>query len=139
MWAKHDVFRPPLHTCYHLQPQHLPRFLILTHLLPPRGELVTHLHQGLWLHSATKINVRARLTQQTCNNEMKCICDPDYTGKDCSVFDPIPIPTPSEGPEKYRGKHTRPVRLGIKSGCLYEIHWNKKKNRETMMKKQKED
>uniref|UniRef100_H3CY08 ADAM metallopeptidase domain 11 n=1 Tax=Tetraodon nigroviridis TaxID=99883 RepID=H3CY08_TETNG len=39
----------------------------------------------------------------TCSNEMKCICDPDYTGKDCSVFDPIPIPTPSEGPEKYRG------------------------------------
>uniref|UniRef100_A0A667Z1Q8 ADAM metallopeptidase domain 11 n=1 Tax=Myripristis murdjan TaxID=586833 RepID=A0A667Z1Q8_9TELE len=30
----------------------------------------------------------------TCSNEVKCICDPDYTGKDCSVFDPIPIPTP---------------------------------------------
>lgn len=69
-----------------------------------------HLHQGLWLHSATNINTCALLTQQTCNNEMKCICDPDYTGKDCSVFDPIPIPTPSEGPEKYRGKHTRQVR-----------------------------
>eukprot|EP00064_Thunnus_orientalis_P019164 superscaffoldBa00004672_g19278 len=39
---------------------------------------------------------------QTCSNEVKCICDPDYTGKDCSVFDPIPIPTPPEGPEKYR-------------------------------------
>ncbi|KAG7227940.1 hypothetical protein INR49_013734 [Caranx melampygus] len=38
----------------------------------------------------------------TCSNEVKCICDPDYTGKDCSVFDPIPIPTPPEGPEKYR-------------------------------------
>uniref|UniRef100_A0A671XZA4 ADAM metallopeptidase domain 11 n=1 Tax=Sparus aurata TaxID=8175 RepID=A0A671XZA4_SPAAU len=34
----------------------------------------------------------------TCSNEVKCICDPDYTGKDCSVFDPIPIPTPPEGP-----------------------------------------
>lgn len=43
---------------------------------------------------------------QTCSNEVKCICDPDYTGKDCSVFDPIPIPTPPEGPEKYKGKHT---------------------------------
>ncbi|XP_034715971.1 disintegrin and metalloproteinase domain-containing protein 11 isoform X1 [Etheostoma cragini] len=38
----------------------------------------------------------------TCSNEVKCICDPDYTGKDCSVFDPIPIPTPPEGPEKHR-------------------------------------
>uniref|UniRef100_A0A3Q2XH49 ADAM metallopeptidase domain 11 n=1 Tax=Hippocampus comes TaxID=109280 RepID=A0A3Q2XH49_HIPCM len=26
----------------------------------------------------------------TCSNEVKCICDRDYTGKDCSVFDPIP-------------------------------------------------
>lgn len=43
---------------------------------------------------------------QTCSNEVKCICDPDYTGKDCSVFDPIPIPTPPEGPEKYRGTYT---------------------------------
>uniref|UniRef100_A0A7N5ZSA0 ADAM metallopeptidase domain 11 n=1 Tax=Anabas testudineus TaxID=64144 RepID=A0A7N5ZSA0_ANATE len=34
----------------------------------------------------------------TCSNEVKCICDPDYTGKDCSVFDPVPIPTPPEGP-----------------------------------------
>ena len=42
---------------------------------------------------------------QTCSNEVKCICDPDYTGKDCSVFDPIPIPTPPEGPEKYKGNH----------------------------------
>uniref|UniRef100_A0A4W6BYN9 ADAM metallopeptidase domain 11 n=1 Tax=Lates calcarifer TaxID=8187 RepID=A0A4W6BYN9_LATCA len=42
----------------------------------------------------------------TCSNEVKCICDPDYTGKDCSVFDPIPIPTPPDGPEKYRGNHT---------------------------------
>ncbi|XP_056286701.1 disintegrin and metalloproteinase domain-containing protein 11 isoform X3 [Pseudoliparis swirei] len=29
-----------------------------------------------------------------CSNEVKCICDSDYTGKDCSVFDPIVIPTP---------------------------------------------
>uniref|UniRef100_A0A3P8ZNE5 ADAM metallopeptidase domain 11 n=1 Tax=Esox lucius TaxID=8010 RepID=A0A3P8ZNE5_ESOLU len=39
----------------------------------------------------------------TCSNEMRCICDPDYTGKDCSVYDPIPDPTPPEGPEKYKG------------------------------------
>uniref|UniRef100_A0A672YGK6 ADAM metallopeptidase domain 11 n=1 Tax=Sphaeramia orbicularis TaxID=375764 RepID=A0A672YGK6_9TELE len=36
----------------------------------------------------------------TCSNEVKCICDRDYTGKDCSVFDPIPEPTVPPGPEK---------------------------------------
>uniref|UniRef100_A0A8D3CHL0 ADAM metallopeptidase domain 11 n=1 Tax=Scophthalmus maximus TaxID=52904 RepID=A0A8D3CHL0_SCOMX len=34
----------------------------------------------------------------TCSNEVKCICDTDYTGKDCSVFDQLPIPTPPDGP-----------------------------------------
>uniref|UniRef100_A0A673Z7W7 ADAM metallopeptidase domain 11 n=1 Tax=Salmo trutta TaxID=8032 RepID=A0A673Z7W7_SALTR len=38
----------------------------------------------------------------TCSNEVRCICDADYTGKDCSVYDPIPDPTPPEGPEKYK-------------------------------------
>ncbi|XP_036392146.1 disintegrin and metalloproteinase domain-containing protein 11 isoform X2 [Megalops cyprinoides] len=38
----------------------------------------------------------------TCSNEVKCICDRDYTGKDCSVNDPIRDPKPSEGPEKYK-------------------------------------
>ena len=37
---------------------------------------------------------------QTCSNEVKCICDRDYTGKDCSVFDPIPEPTAPAGLEK---------------------------------------
>lgn len=37
---------------------------------------------------------------QTCSNEVKCICDRDYTGKDCSVFDPIPDPTPPANTEK---------------------------------------
>uniref|UniRef100_A0A8C9ZVG9 ADAM metallopeptidase domain 11 n=1 Tax=Sander lucioperca TaxID=283035 RepID=A0A8C9ZVG9_SANLU len=36
----------------------------------------------------------------TCSNEVKCICDRDYTGKDCSVFDPIPEPTVPTGQEK---------------------------------------
>uniref|UniRef100_A0A673Z9J8 ADAM metallopeptidase domain 11 n=1 Tax=Salmo trutta TaxID=8032 RepID=A0A673Z9J8_SALTR len=36
----------------------------------------------------------------TCSNEVKCICDRDYTGKDCSVFDPIPDPTPPASTEK---------------------------------------
>ncbi|RXN39483.1 disintegrin and metallo ase domain-containing 11 [Labeo rohita] len=39
----------------------------------------------------------------TCSNEVKCICDTDYTGKDCSVYDPIPDPQPPDGPEKYKG------------------------------------
>ncbi|XP_057673059.1 disintegrin and metalloproteinase domain-containing protein 11-like isoform X2 [Corythoichthys intestinalis] len=39
----------------------------------------------------------------TCSNEVKCICHRDYTGKDCSVFDPIPEPTVPTGPEK-KGK-----------------------------------
>uniref|UniRef100_A0A8C5B887 ADAM metallopeptidase domain 11 n=1 Tax=Gadus morhua TaxID=8049 RepID=A0A8C5B887_GADMO len=36
----------------------------------------------------------------TCSNEVKCICERDYTGKDCSVFDPIPEPTAAAGLEK---------------------------------------
>uniref|UniRef100_A0A3B3Q8E1 ADAM metallopeptidase domain 11 n=1 Tax=Paramormyrops kingsleyae TaxID=1676925 RepID=A0A3B3Q8E1_9TELE len=35
-----------------------------------------------------------------CSNEVKCICDRDFTGKDCSVFDPIPDATPPGTPEK---------------------------------------
>ena len=45
---------------------------------------------------------------QTCSNEVKCICDRDYTGKDCSVFDPIPDPTVSSGPEKKGPYHPTP-------------------------------
>lgn len=41
MWAKHDVSRAPLPPRHHLQPQHLPGLLALTHLLPPRGEYVS--------------------------------------------------------------------------------------------------
>lgn len=46
---------------------------------------------------------------QTCSNEVKCICDRDYTGKDCSVFDPIPKPTVPSGPEK-KGPYSTPTR-----------------------------
>lgn len=51
MWAKHDVFRPSLHTCHHLQSQHLPGFLILTHLLPPWGEFTTVI--CIWIDGCT--------------------------------------------------------------------------------------
>ncbi|KAF7652612.1 hypothetical protein LDENG_00094530, partial [Lucifuga dentata] len=54
----------------------------------------------------------------TCSNEMKCICDPDYTGKDCSVFDPIPIPTPPEGPEKHRGPSGTNIIIGSVAGAI---------------------
>lgn len=54
----------------------------------------------------------------TCSNEVKCICDPDYTGKDCSVFDPIPIPTPAEGPEKYRGPSGTNIIIGSVAGAI---------------------
>ncbi|KAJ7992329.1 hypothetical protein DPEC_G00277400 [Dallia pectoralis] len=36
----------------------------------------------------------------TCSNEVNCICNRDYTGKDCSVYDPIPDPTPPVSTEK---------------------------------------
>uniref|UniRef100_A0A671XZD1 ADAM metallopeptidase domain 11 n=1 Tax=Sparus aurata TaxID=8175 RepID=A0A671XZD1_SPAAU len=56
----------------------------------------------------------------TCSNEVKCICDPDYTGKDCSVFDPIPIPTPPEGPEKYKGNHPEHFASTAQTQCTTE-------------------
>ncbi|XP_034049915.1 disintegrin and metalloproteinase domain-containing protein 11-like isoform X2 [Thalassophryne amazonica] len=54
----------------------------------------------------------------TCSNEVKCICDPDYTGKDCSVFDPIPIPTPPEGPEKSKGPSGTNIIIGSVAGAI---------------------
>lgn len=65
---------------------------------------------------------------QTCSNEVKCICDADYTGKDCSVYDPIPDPQPPDGPEKYKGsQHIQScgcsVLVGPASLCLC-LEWN---------------
>uniref|UniRef100_A0A3B3UI02 ADAM metallopeptidase domain 11 n=1 Tax=Poecilia latipinna TaxID=48699 RepID=A0A3B3UI02_9TELE len=54
----------------------------------------------------------------TCSNEVKCICDPDYTGKDCSVFDPIPTPTPLEGPEKNKGPSGTNIIIGSVAGAI---------------------
>ncbi|KAM4525450.1 disintegrin and metalloproteinase domain-containing protein 11 isoform 1-T1 [Odontesthes bonariensis] len=53
----------------------------------------------------------------TCSNEVKCICDPSYTGKDCSVFDPIPTPTP-EGPDKYKGPSGTNIIIGSVAGAI---------------------
>ncbi|XP_041830221.1 disintegrin and metalloproteinase domain-containing protein 11 isoform X2 [Melanotaenia boesemani] len=54
----------------------------------------------------------------TCSNEVKCICDPDYTGKDCSVFDPIPTPTPPDGSEKYKGPSGTNIIIGSVAGAI---------------------
>uniref|UniRef100_A0A3B5QCY6 ADAM metallopeptidase domain 11 n=1 Tax=Xiphophorus maculatus TaxID=8083 RepID=A0A3B5QCY6_XIPMA len=53
----------------------------------------------------------------TCSNEVKCICDRDYTGKDCSVFDPIPEPTVSTGPEK-KGPSGTNIIIGSIAGAI---------------------
>ncbi|XP_061564362.1 disintegrin and metalloproteinase domain-containing protein 11 isoform X2 [Cololabis saira] len=54
----------------------------------------------------------------TCSNEVKCICDPDYTGKDCSVFDPIPTSISPEGPEKYKGPSGTNIIIGSVAGAI---------------------
>ncbi|XP_070962945.1 disintegrin and metalloproteinase domain-containing protein 11-like isoform X1 [Oncorhynchus clarkii lewisi] len=54
----------------------------------------------------------------TCSNEVRCICDADYTGKDCSVYDPIPDPTPPEGPEKYKGPSGTNIIIGSIAGAI---------------------
>ncbi|KAG9343966.1 hypothetical protein JZ751_012441 [Albula glossodonta] len=53
----------------------------------------------------------------TCSNEVKCICDRDYTGKDCSFYDPIPEPTPREGPEK-KGPSGTNIIIGSIAGAI---------------------
>ncbi|KAM7371617.1 hypothetical protein PAMP_008835 [Pampus punctatissimus] len=56
----------------------------------------------------------------TCSNEVKCICDRDYTGKDCSVFDPIPEPTVPTGPEKKDLVEDKTsVCLSVSVSCLF--------------------
>uniref|UniRef100_A0A4W6EYW9 ADAM metallopeptidase domain 11 n=1 Tax=Lates calcarifer TaxID=8187 RepID=A0A4W6EYW9_LATCA len=53
----------------------------------------------------------------TTGNEVKCICDRDYTGKDCSVFDPIPEPTVPTGPEK-KGPSGTNIIIGSIAGAI---------------------
>ncbi|XP_066519795.1 disintegrin and metalloproteinase domain-containing protein 11 isoform X1 [Hoplias malabaricus] len=54
----------------------------------------------------------------TCSNEVKCICDADYTGKDCSVYDPIPDPQLPDGPEKYKGPSGTNIIIGSLAGAI---------------------
>lgn len=53
----------------------------------------------------------------TCSNEVKCICDRDYTGKDCSVFDPIPDPTNPPNPDK-KGPSGTNIIIGSIAGAI---------------------
>ncbi|XP_028842256.1 disintegrin and metalloproteinase domain-containing protein 11-like isoform X2 [Denticeps clupeoides] len=53
----------------------------------------------------------------TCSNEVKCICDSDYTGKDCSVYDPIPDPTNPPGPDK-KGPSGTNIIIGSIAGAI---------------------
>ncbi|XP_035385324.1 disintegrin and metalloproteinase domain-containing protein 11-like isoform X2 [Electrophorus electricus] len=53
----------------------------------------------------------------TCSNEVKCICEQDYTGKDCSVFDPIPDPTPPPGQDK-KGPSGTNIIIGSIAGAI---------------------
>ncbi|MEJ1283960.1 hypothetical protein NN561_014939 [Cricetulus griseus] len=39
-----------------------------------------------------------------CSNEGKCICQPDWTGKDCSIHNPLPTSPPTGETERYKGK-----------------------------------
>ncbi|XP_060242597.1 disintegrin and metalloproteinase domain-containing protein 11 isoform X1 [Meriones unguiculatus] len=37
-----------------------------------------------------------------CSNEGKCICQPDWTGKDCSIHNPLPTSPPTGETERYK-------------------------------------
>ncbi|KAB0401400.1 hypothetical protein E2I00_017314, partial [Balaenoptera physalus] len=37
-------------------------------------------------------------------NEGKCICQPDWTGKDCSIHNPLPTSLPTGETERYKGE-----------------------------------
>ncbi|KAI1230221.1 hypothetical protein IHE44_0010186 [Lamprotornis superbus] len=65
-----------------------------------RGAVGTGGHPG----SVTVAGGDAVLSQ-VCSNEGKCICRAEWTGKDCSVYDPIPEPKPTGETERYKG-HT---------------------------------
>ncbi|KAJ8414346.1 hypothetical protein AAFF_G00052160 [Aldrovandia affinis] len=53
----------------------------------------------------------------TCSNEVKCICDREYTGKDCSIKDRIPDPKPPEGPVN-KGPSGTNIIIGSIAGAI---------------------
>uniref|UniRef100_A0A8C2UAA4 ADAM metallopeptidase domain 11 n=1 Tax=Coturnix japonica TaxID=93934 RepID=A0A8C2UAA4_COTJA len=53
-----------------------------------------------------------------CSNEGKCICQPEWTGKDCSVYDPIPEPKPTGETERYKGPSGTNIIIGSIAGAV---------------------
>ncbi|KAM8795303.1 disintegrin and metalloproteinase domain-containing protein 11 [Eudromia elegans] len=53
-----------------------------------------------------------------CSNEGKCICEPEWTGKDCSVYDPIPEPRPTGDTERYKGPSGTNIIIGSIAGAV---------------------
>ncbi|XP_070584069.1 disintegrin and metalloproteinase domain-containing protein 11 isoform X2 [Erythrolamprus reginae] len=53
-----------------------------------------------------------------CSNEGQCICYSDWTGKDCSVYDPIPDPKPTGETEKYKGPSGTNIIIGSIAGAI---------------------
>ncbi|NXE82511.1 ADA11 protein, partial [Cochlearius cochlearius] len=55
---------------------------------------------------------------QVCSNEGKCICRTEWTGKDCSVYDPIPEPKPTGETERYKGPSGTNIIIGSIAGAV---------------------
>ncbi|NWU92715.1 ADA11 protein, partial [Upupa epops] len=53
-----------------------------------------------------------------CSNEGKCICRTEWTGKDCSVYDPIPEPKPTGETERYKGPSGTNIIIGSIAGAV---------------------
>ncbi|XP_051496289.1 disintegrin and metalloproteinase domain-containing protein 11 isoform X2 [Apus apus] len=53
-----------------------------------------------------------------CSNEGKCICRTEWTGKDCSVYDPIPEPRPTGETERYKGPSGTNIIIGSIAGAV---------------------
>ncbi|XP_030077231.1 disintegrin and metalloproteinase domain-containing protein 11 isoform X2 [Microcaecilia unicolor] len=53
-----------------------------------------------------------------CSNEGKCICNSEWTGKDCSIYDPLPQPAPTREIEKYKGPSGTNIIIGAIAGAV---------------------
>ncbi|EHB09259.1 Disintegrin and metalloproteinase domain-containing protein 11 [Heterocephalus glaber] len=53
-----------------------------------------------------------------CSNEGKCICQPDWTGKDCSVHNPLPTSPPTGETERYKGPSGTNIIIGSIAGAV---------------------
>ncbi|XP_074834872.1 disintegrin and metalloproteinase domain-containing protein 11 isoform X1 [Carettochelys insculpta] len=53
-----------------------------------------------------------------CSSEGKCICQADWTGKDCSMYDPVPEPKPTGETERYKGPSGTNIIIGSIAGAV---------------------